>query len=1030
MIPPSLGQAMARIETIEGLLDRLSEATPSNQSANGTSFEAMLSAQLNGSTGATGSAAAAAMQSAAAQGTALGLGGQNGMAQSALSKALSGLATTSASATGGDLDLTPVPANIKQLALAAAQRYGVDPALVLSVINTESDFNPNCTSSAGAMGLMQLMPENCTEYAVSNPYDAAENIDGGVRQLRDMLTKYNGDARLALAAYNAGPTAVKRYDGIPPYKETQNYVRKVLGSLAYYHGQVTGQTVAPMADATLGSSATLAGLVGTGLNATGATPGVSPQRRIAAARPEGQPAAGSPVPATPMVPLTPMVQTTPLPTTVAPVTTQTPAGSATAPLGLGGLTTRAATAPQPLATESVSLPPSASQVQRAATPAPVQPELTPLAEPTPGSAAAPMAQMTPMAPAMAMPAPPLASETNGSNLPAPSAAAASVITPTASAGGGQTASTSDAFATAVTAPAMVPLASDAAQSPAWSSGSGQPAVRFVADAGSATATAATTAGATADAAATATANVPAPTRLLDTAADQPIMTMDLEVVGAAQPQALGQPQAQPATVADDMARWLAGGAQPTATPAPTVAPAEPSPSQAQPIPVSQPQPQPQPVSMASVTVDTAVPGVPTAPPASELSPSADRPVEEALDASQPARQAAPPRHVEVGQAASSTAGTSATTVQPTPSRTSTATATAVPSDPAPAPESMTAHVAETFGARASASGAMPTGELVGRVARHLAPTATTPAGQSAEATLAQIAQTVSGVVREVQTLPTDEQPAEAEDAQASARTEQASRPRALAPDVLAERQRPSAAAEQALATNAPVTAAVAAAQPGSTGGQSSHSGQRQVSAEPTRAVSATDGTNVPTFSLAEASRTAAPAQVTQGGTEVAARDLSDMTAQLAGRAKLVRTPGHDEFTVRLELPEVGQVAVRIVRDGGGVSVNLQTGSDSLRRALQDQMPHLESALREQGVQMSSFSAGDRGDQRQDAYQAWFGQQAGQGQQQRRGEAMYQPGTNAGVNVEPTVDAVGPAQSVGGQPVRDDLGSDRGFSRWA
>jgi len=113
----------------------------------------------------------------------------------------------------------------------ACARYGVDQRLVHAVIRAESDYNPRCVSHAGAMGLMQLMPENCKDYGVSDPFDPAQNIDGGVRHLKDMLDGQKSLA-LGLAAYNAGPGAVKRYGGIPPYRETQNYVNKILGWLA------------------------------------------------------------------------------------------------------------------------------------------------------------------------------------------------------------------------------------------------------------------------------------------------------------------------------------------------------------------------------------------------------------------------------------------------------------------------------------------------------------------------------------------------------------------------------------------------------------------------------------------------------------------------------------------------------------------------------------------------------------------------------------------------------------------------------
>ena len=119
---------------------------------------------------------------------------------------------------------------------AAAARHGVDPNLLTGLIRAESNFNPAATSPAGAQGLTQLMPGTAVGLGVTNPLDPAQAIDGGARYLRQQLDRFGGDVTKALAAYNAGPGAVERFGGVPPYEETQNYVRRVLG---YAQGTIT-----------------------------------------------------------------------------------------------------------------------------------------------------------------------------------------------------------------------------------------------------------------------------------------------------------------------------------------------------------------------------------------------------------------------------------------------------------------------------------------------------------------------------------------------------------------------------------------------------------------------------------------------------------------------------------------------------------------------------------------------------------------------------------------------------------------------
>lgn len=126
------------------------------------------------------------------------------------------------------IDLKSQSSDLDEIIDTFASKYDVDSDFIKAIIKRESNFNPKATSKKGAMGLMQLMPSTAKSLGVINAYNPWENIDGGVKHLSGLLKTYNGDKKLALAAYNAGGGAVKKYGGIPPYKETQNYVKSIM----------------------------------------------------------------------------------------------------------------------------------------------------------------------------------------------------------------------------------------------------------------------------------------------------------------------------------------------------------------------------------------------------------------------------------------------------------------------------------------------------------------------------------------------------------------------------------------------------------------------------------------------------------------------------------------------------------------------------------------------------------------------------------------------------------------------------------
>jgi len=200
----SVDATVARVTQLEAMLGLSPAGAPLSTS----------SASSPASTGATGSSGFAA-QLASVTGTP------------------AAAATTDTSATAGATAGTGAPAPYAAEIDAAAAKYNVDPALLRGLIRQESNFNANATSPAGARGLTQLMPGTAAALGV-DPSVPAQAIEGGAKYLRQQLDRFGNDPAKALAAYNAGPGAVQRYGGVPPYAETQNYVRKVMGYAAEY----------------------------------------------------------------------------------------------------------------------------------------------------------------------------------------------------------------------------------------------------------------------------------------------------------------------------------------------------------------------------------------------------------------------------------------------------------------------------------------------------------------------------------------------------------------------------------------------------------------------------------------------------------------------------------------------------------------------------------------------------------------------------------------------------------------------------
>lgn len=231
-----------RMHEIQTMISSQQVGSPGTAAMAGQgSFQAVMGSVV-GAQGAQGSAAAPAMTPGMPPGMMGGLpgmmGGMPGMpsmmgapgtGMTGLMGMMPGAAMTppvSTPPSGAPSSPTQFDDFIKE----ASEKWNVDASLVRAVIQQESAFNPNATSSCGAQGLMQLMPETARSLGVSNAYDARENIMGGTRYLRGLLDRFKGDTRLALAAYNAGAGNVQKYGGVPPFAETQNYVAKIMSN--------------------------------------------------------------------------------------------------------------------------------------------------------------------------------------------------------------------------------------------------------------------------------------------------------------------------------------------------------------------------------------------------------------------------------------------------------------------------------------------------------------------------------------------------------------------------------------------------------------------------------------------------------------------------------------------------------------------------------------------------------------------------------------------------------------------------------
>jgi soluble lytic murein transglycosylase-like protein len=233
----SLDSAISRISQLQAMLAGTAPPAPATTATSPTAFAGALATATDGSTAnATLAAMSSPLGAAVSAGddtTGDGSTTDPAAALAAMSSPL-GAATTTGLANA-------LPASVPYGAqiTAAATANGIDPALLAGLIKQESGFNPNAGSPAGARGLTQLMPGTAATLGVSNVLDPAQSIQAGAKYLKQQLDTFGGDVTKALAAYNAGPGAVQRFGGVPPYAETQNYVRAVQANAASFRSPTT-----------------------------------------------------------------------------------------------------------------------------------------------------------------------------------------------------------------------------------------------------------------------------------------------------------------------------------------------------------------------------------------------------------------------------------------------------------------------------------------------------------------------------------------------------------------------------------------------------------------------------------------------------------------------------------------------------------------------------------------------------------------------------------------------------------------------